>query len=518
MFLRRIRARCNAGLTEPNASAAYNWLTPRMRNMQLPIRIRLSISYFVIFLVAGVLLCCTSYWMARRSLYIALDHELDEHIDDVRDFFAAHHLGNDDARAIDQVSAEFALKDDGKWLQIVDQNGRWVYRPRRMLLTPHDIPPASALPRAGSILEFDASGKRVRSLRRAFTVDGRTFVVEEGATLTKTNQTLVLYRNGLLLVSPIVFLIAGLAGHLVSRRALDPVAAVAREAQRIHDANLQIRLPQLQTRDELAHLSATLNEMLERIESGVRSVRDFTSYASHELRTPVALIRTEAELALQFERSKREYRDALGIIAGEAQRMSSLLDSLLFLARADAGAEKANMERVDARKACVQAGEKWRPILSRSGLRFNVGLPPGPVITIADSVYLQRLLNILLENAGKYTLPGGSVSLLLENAANDRIRFEISDTGIGIPLQDKPHIFERFRRATNVQQTESQGSGLGLALAAWIAARHDMEVKVESTPNAGSTFAFELPRIPDNALLVKDPAGSENCTVSVQGA
>ncbi len=467
--------------------------------MQLPIRIRLSISYFVIFSVAGVLLCCASYFMARQSLYIALDHELEEHVDDVRDFFAAHKLANDSERAGAEAAEEFGLKDDGKWLQIADQQGHWIYRARRLMIAPHDMPAASALPPQGSYIEFGARPKRVRALRRAFELDGHTFVVETGSTLTKTDQTLLVFRNGLLLIVPAVFLMAGFAGHMMSRSALAPVAAIAREAQRIHDGNLQnARLPQLKTRDELAHLSSTLNEMLERIESGVRSVRDFTAYASHELSTPVAMIRTEADLALQQPRSNSEYREAIEVIGSEAQRMSALLDSLLFLARADAGAEQVQLEPVDARRLCSQAFEKSTLIFQRARITFTAKLPSGPVMVMADAPYLQRLLNIILENALKYTPPGGSVALTLESSI-DSARFEISDTGIGIPLMERPHIFDRFRRASNANDAHSHGSGLGLALAAWIADLHQTVIHVDSTLGLGTTFSWPLPLTPLNA-------------------
>ncbi len=491
-FYNKAHPACNKGLIKAALHAAYNRLTLRAQRMQLPIRIRLSISYFVIFSIAGIFLCFASYLMARRSLYIALNHELDEHVDDVRDFFAAHRLGGDFDRARTETAAEFSLKDDGKWLQIQDQQGRWIYRAKRMMIAPHGLPPASVLPPQGVIAEFDAGAKRVHSLQRSFTLAGQTFVVETGATLTKTAQTLLLFRNGLLLISPAVFLMAGLAGHLLSRRALNPVAAIAREAQRIHDANLQIRLPELQTRDELAHLSATLNEMLERIESGVRSVRDFTAYASHELRTPVAFIRTEADLALQFKRTNQEYREAIQVISTEAVRMSSLLDGLLFLARADSGAEQVQLRAVDARSLCIQAREKWQPIMQIAQLELRVNLPAEPAVVLADPLYLQRLLAIILENASKYTPANGSVGLTL-HIENNALRFAISDTGIGIPPKDRNHIFERFRRGSNVQGANDHGSGLGLALAAWIAERHRTTIDVESDLGCGSTFSWTLP-------------------------
>jgi len=464
--------------------------------MPLPIRIRLSISYFVIFSAAGVLLCCAAYMMARQSLYTALDHELDEHIDDVRDFFAAHRLAGDLERARAETAAEFDLKDDGKWLQIADDQGRWIYRARRMMISPHDLPPAGSLPAGGSIAAFGAGPKRVRALRRAFTVEGHTFVAETGSTLTKTDQTLVLFRNGLLLISPAVFLMAGLAGHLISRRALKPVAAIAREAQRIHDGNLQTRLPQLDTHDELAHLSATLNEMLERIESGVRSVRDFTSHASHELRTPVAMIRTEADLALQQRRSHAEYREAIEIIGAEAQGMSSLLDSLLFLARADGGAEHVQLQPVDARQLCLQACDKSRALLYRAGLQLQTAFPAARVPVLADPTYLHRLLMIVLENASKYTPPGGMVQLRLETAG-EFARFEVSDTGIGIPAAERALIFQRFRRGSNTREVNVPGSGLGLTLAAWIAERHRTKIHVESTVGSGSSFSWTLQLAPE---------------------
>jgi signal transduction histidine kinase len=480
--------------------------------MQLPIRIRLSISYFLIFSAAGILLCFASYLMARRSLYVALNHELDEHIDDVRDFFSAHSLAGDYDRARMEATAEFSTKDDGKWLQIQDEHGRWIYRARRMTISPHDLPPPSSLPRQGIVLEFGAGGKRVHSLRRRFTIGGHIYVVETGATLTKTDQTLLLFRNGLLLISPGIFLIAGLAGHLMSRRALNPVGAIAREAQRIHDGNLQIRLPELKTGDELAHLSETLNEMLERIESGVRSVRDFTAYASHELRTPVAFIRTETDLALRFERSTEEYRGAIEVIGNEAQRMSSLLDGLLFLARADAGTEKVHLRRVDACGICTQVCDKWRPILQDANLQLRTNLPSVALPVMADALYLQRLLTIILENASKYTPAHGTVEITLV-VENDYALFAISDTGIGIPSTDKSHIFERFRRGSNATDTNCHGSGLGLALAAWIAEHHRTSIAVESELGRGSTFSWTMALAPDFVAeaIVKNELTFEAC-------
>lgn len=172
--------------------------------------------------------------------------------------------------------------------------------------------------------------------------------------------------------------------------------------------------------------------------------------------------------------------------------MSSLLDSLLLLARIDAGTEHARLEEVDAQLLCARAFVKWRPVLREAGVHLTADLPSGPLKVLADNLYLPRLLNIILENAGKYTPSGGSVRLALA-ICGDRARFEVSDTGVGIPPQDKSRIFDRFFRAGNARGANLPGSGLGLALASWIAARHGTVIEVQSEPGLGSCFASVLP-------------------------
>jgi signal transduction histidine kinase len=224
------------------------------------------------------------------------------------------------------------------------------------------------------------------------------------------------------------------------------------------------------------------------------------------LRTPLTLIRTEADLALQFDRSADEYREAVQIIAAEALHMSSLLDSLLFLARADSGAEQVQLESTDASRLCAQVAERWRVLARDAQLRLTADVPAGPLMVMADRSYLQRLLNIIMENARKYTPSGGSIRLTLR-AVGNLAHFEVTDTGIGIPAQDQRRIFERFFRASNVQDANAQGSGLGLALAAWIAARHNTTIEVSSNPGA-SRFSWSLTLAPktETEVLVDEPS------------
>ena len=245
-------------------------------------------------------------------------------------------------------SAEiYQVKDDGKYLQVIDQDGHWIYRSKRMieeglrLAAPGDLPPP------GTIVEFHQGTRYVRALSYAIKANGRAYSVQTGLALNKSMVLLSAFRAQLLLLTPGVLILAALGGHFMSRKALAPVAAIASEARRINDSNLDIRLPIAATNDEIAHLSETLNQMLERV-NWVRSIRDFTANAAHELRTPLALIRAEVEVALSWPRSAEEYREACEQVQHETVRMTGLIDNLLMLWPADAGTEALLFEPLEA--------------------------------------------------------------------------------------------------------------------------------------------------------------------------
>jgi heavy metal sensor kinase len=281
-------------------------------------------------------------------------------------------------------------------------------------------------------------------------------------------------------------------GYWLSRRALKPVDALVRTAQSITGTNLSNRLERLETGDELQRLSDTLNEMLSRIEGAFLKVSQFTADASHELRTPIALIRAEAEIALRKSRDEAEYREALYHVLSEAEKTSTLIESLLALARADAGRESLNLQRIDLRKIIQDSAQEWIPRIVAGHLLFAQKITDAPLIVVGDSTALSRLLNILFDNAAKYTPPPGTINLTLEKK-DQRAIIAIRDTGIGISEVDQARIFERFYRADKARSRELGGSGLGLAIAKWIVEQHGGRVSVESSPAHGSTFVVDLP-------------------------
>jgi signal transduction histidine kinase len=292
----------------------------------------------------------------------------------------------------------------------------------------------------------------------------------------------------------LVIVLAALGGHLMSRKALKPVAALAAEARCINDHHLDIRLPVPRANDEISDLSRTLNLMLERIDKAFASVRAFTGNASHELRTPISLLRTEIEVALYRPRDAEEYRDILSRLHEETVRMTNLVENLLSLARADGGAETFTLAPIRVNELFGQVVETWKIAMNQALLDFRVDLPEGDLVVLGDSGGVQRLLSILLENASKFTPPGGSVTLCA-STQRGRAMLTVRDTGVGIAPEHMPRIFDRFHRAAPACNGAPSGSGLGLSLAKWIAERHGTELSVESKPKCGSNFSFWLERI-----------------------
>jgi heavy metal sensor kinase len=314
-------------------------------------------------------------------------------------------------------------------------------------------------------------------------------------------ETLHLFRAYLLMFAPMLLLAAAGGGYWLSRRALSPVDALARTAREISGTNLNSRLQKLDTGDELQRLSDTLNEMLDRIESAFRRITEFTADASHELRTPVSLIRTEAELALRRNRGEAEYKESLQHILLEAERTTSLIEQLLSLARADSGRESLRLQPVDLSETLRSVVDGWQQVARIRNLQFTACLDVPPYYVLGDETLLRRLADILLDNAFKYTSAPGSVQLSLVPKA-DSVAITVKDSGVGIAEEEQGRIFERFYRVDKARTRVQGGAGLGLAIAQWIVAQHAGSIAVESRPGDGSTFRVKLPM---TAAPVKNP-------------
>jgi len=457
----------------------------------LSIGVRLTFWYLLLFATAQLIFGTGMWFLARRSLYRITDDALKAQVDDLTNFLQAQKKNATVAKLQEEVAEAYLLEHSGDYLQIYDDSdGDWIFRAD--FLRQHAL--ASAMPGLlnRAFYRDEQLGKSLRFVTQRIEANGRVFRVQTGLPLDPVNQMLILFRRYLLMFAPLLLLAAALGGFLLSRKALAPVDAITRTARGINAINLSDRLERLTTGDELQRLSDTLNDMLGRIEHAFIRVTQFTADASHELRTPISLIRTEAEIALRRSRGDAEYREALRHILLEAERTSGLLEELLSLARADSGRETLRIASVDLSAVIREVCEPWRELMAARNLTFIREVGGEEVTVLGDRNALQRLLTVLLDNAAKYTPPPGTVELRLETRGSIAA-FRVRDSGIGIPREEQSKVFERFYRVDRARTRDSKGAGIGLAIAQWIVQQHGGSITVQSSPGEGSTFVVELP-------------------------
>jgi heavy metal sensor kinase len=337
-----------------------------------------------------------------------------------------------------------------------------------------------------------SGGQSYRVLLRPVNVGNRSLVLACAASESPNRLVLGRFLVGLGASVPVFLLLGSAGGYLVGRRALSPVDEITRRVQSISIGNLSERLPALNSRDELQRLTETSNAMLERLESSVLRIRQFTADASHELRAPLSIIRTSSEVALREPQLGGESRKTLLGIVGEVERATALLNDMLTLARADAAHGDLLWEPVDLAGLAEEVCETATPRAQQCELSFAISLPHDqPAMIMGDLFALRRLLWTLIDNAMKYTPHGGAVGLSLTAEAGSVV-VEVTDSGIGIAAKDLPYIFDRFYRA-DPSRGDVEGTGLGLAIAKWIAQMHKAELTVSSEPGHGSTFCLTFP-------------------------
>jgi signal transduction histidine kinase len=243
--------------------------------------------------------------------------------------------------------------------------------------------------------------------------------------------------------------------------------------------------------DELGRLSITINDMIRRLHDSFARVRQFSADASHELRTPLTIMRGEIELGLRSPKSLEEYRELLESTLEEIMRLTTIVDNLLTLEKADQGTGGANFSEVDLQALVEELYEDTELLAARKSIAIRLRTST-PITIVGDRGRLRQLFLNLVDNAIKYTPDGGGVSLALERHDGAAV-FEVSDTGVGIAADDLGKIFDRFYRVDKARSRELGGSGLGLSIAKWIAELHRGTITVRSEPRKGSTFTVTLP-------------------------
>jgi heavy metal sensor kinase len=429
---------------------------------------RLTLWYSLV-LLAGLALFGAGIWIVvTRSLTATLDETLAAQAKGVATVLQAEYEPGQPAHLREELSEYAEATPEGRLMEVRDPKGEVLIGPR--------------LP-----------GGHFKTLQTETIVQGRRFRVVVATPLEGTELTLRRLREVLLWAAPVVLLIASLGGYWISRRALQPVDKITRAARTIGIGNLSQRLVVPASADELTRLAETWNGMLERLEGAVKRLSQFTADASHELRTPMALIRATAELTLRRERSTQTYREALKHILDETDRTTRLIDDLLLLARADAGLPALSLDRVELIPLVRDVCEQGQILARERQLAISTEAPEHPVYVDANDPALRRLLLLLMDNAMKYTPAGGRITVSVAQDSSGPT-LTVSDTGIGIPDSALPHLFERFYRVDESRNREAGGAGLGLSIAHWIAERHHARLEAESVVGRGSAFRVRFPQ------------------------
>ncbi len=452
---------------------------------------RLAAWYFLVF-ACGLAAFSVAAWFAMRaSLFHAIDDELRDRVRGVATFMELQISSLSVPEIRDEFREHSVLGPGGDLFQVCDEKGEWLYR--SVSLESHNTPielPGSLTAPVYRNLQIDRHLLRFYSER--IVVNGKPYTVQVAALMNEGFEALGRFRLILLLAAPVLLIVASAGGYWLSARALAPFDEISRAAQRISIENLTDRLQVPRTGDQLQRLSETLNATFSRLEASIRRMKQFTADASHELRAPISLIRTTAEVAVRRDRPAAEYREALDEILEESERTSQAVDSLMLLARADSGQENLEYSPVDLCAVIRGAIEQGGRLARNRGLSFAQTLPDKPIPVQGDAEALRRALLILMDNAVKYTPEGGKVNVEVQ-AMDGYAVASVCDTGIGIANQDLPHIFDRFWRADKARSREQGGAGLGLSIAKWIVETHGGSIDVESQPGRGSAFHLRLP-------------------------
>lgn len=453
------------------------------------IRARLTLWYFAVQAITFAALGIGIFLAVRGSVHAAIDEDLRQRLEGIRRFMERIGPISSQEGLRYELREHSGLRPGGDLLQVSDAQGNWIFQ--SVSIRNYDIRRPSADTSAPRYETQVLNGAPLRILSAKVGMPGNIYTVQLAAPLAQIYDVLDRLQWLLVLSIPGVLVLASFGGYWMSRRALTPVDAMTSTARAISEHSLSRRLASLKTGDELQRLAETFNQMMDRLEAAFKRITQFTADASHELRTPTALIRTTAELSLRRERDSSQYREALVQVLEEAVRMGILIDTLMTLARMDSGAEALDFTIVDIASILREASLASQPLVQPKQIQFDREIPDTPMLVNGDAHALRRLFLILIDNAVKYTPSGGRVLIALKANGNDAV-VQVRDTGIGISQEDLPAIFERFYRADKARSRES-GAGLGLSIAWWIAEVHRASIHVESVPGEGSTFEVRIP-------------------------
>ncbi|RMF01618.1 MAG: HAMP domain-containing protein [Chloroflexi bacterium] len=464
------------------------------------IRLRLTLWYTAIFSLILLIFSLAVYVGLSRNLFSTVDNHLQREVGEI--------LGNLDIELDDDLEVsdregrqtEFKLTytpEEGVFWRIFDANGNTLVDPGYL---------------DGAQFEADLSNHEFAQLENATLANGTPirlytapFVIEnhsagviqvaESYRHIQDVQTQLIFL--LLFGIPLTLLASSAGGWFLASSALDPIDGITRAAHKISAHDLHQRLNLNLPNDEVGRLASTFDEMLERLETSFEQQRRFIADASHEMRTPLTILKGDVDVALARPRSAESYRQTLEMVNQTTDGLIALVQELLLLARSDSNHSALKLDRFNLSKLLTDLASGLMPKAVKKHMALNLDIPEIMVME-GDKVKLRRLFMNLIDNAIKYSNPGDSVTVRA-NVQDGQIRVDVSDTGPGIAPEHLPHLFDRFYRVDKARSRievsgQSSGAGLGLSIVQWLADIHHGQVTVESTVGRGTTFTVWLPQ------------------------
>ncbi len=477
--------------------------------------LRFKLTLWYVFILGILLISFSSflYFTLSRSLHRDVDNKLRSLAEMIASESSAPLLGF----GFDQTfEAAMNLKPVGKFIQVLDESGRIGRKSENLKSIQLPISLQALRNASKGMITYETNRSIGNAPLRIITYpvteqNQVTKIIQVASSLEVVEDALNTLLILLLITVPSVLLIASLGGQFLAHKALKPVDRITQAARMITSQNLNQRIQTLKVKDEISRLIDTFNDMISRLDQSFRQIKQFTTDASHELKTPLTILKGEVEVALRRKREPHEYEQILESNLEEINRMSKIVEDLLLLSKADIGEIRLNKEDIPLNRFIYGITEQMKILAQPKNIQIEVANHhserDADIHILGDPLRIRELFINLIENGIKYTEEGGNILITLsrevieqtnanhlgETRTNGFAKIIVKDTGIGIAKEDQEKIFRRFFRVDKARSREQGGSGLGLSICKWIVEAHQGEISVESEPGKGSSFIVKLP-------------------------
>jgi heavy metal sensor kinase len=463
------------------------------------IKFKLTLWYVVILAIILSSFSLFLYITLADSLYKGLDNKIKTMADVIASSMQRPLGGGPNIAEIDRImSKQLGIRPFGRFIQVLDESGRVGGRSTNLRNVNLPISVKTLKDAARGKVTFETVKVMGEYPLRVVTLpvkenERMVCTVQVGSSLEGVDEALNQLLIILIIAVPAALLLTSVGGLFLANKALKPVDEITQIAKKIGSGDLSQRIRIRRVNDEIGRLAATFNEMIAKLDESFQQIKRFTADASHELKTPLTILKGEVEVALKKERESDEYRQILSSNMEEIDRMSRIVENLLTLSRADMGELKMVREEVDLSHVAREVWEDLKRMAQVKEVQLKFVDDSFTKIE-GDPLYLRQLILNLVENGIKYTPSGGDVELRVRGGNENKVvTIEVFDTGVGIAQEDLERIFERFFRVDKARSRETGGTGLGLNICRFIVKAHQGQIWVESELGKGSTFTVTLP-------------------------